>query len=117
MKIFISSAYINSDDLRMKISANCEMYESNIQFTILNLNRETRVGDTTILVATLSSAGIALAALLKGLFAIVQESKRKQIVIQTKDGTRIEVPYDCPKEKMEEIIKIIKALDSVKIEI
>jgi 1-acyl-sn-glycerol-3-phosphate acyltransferase len=59
----------------------------------------------------------AVGKLKKGVLNIAKETKSKSIVIQDKNGRRIEIPAEFPKEKIRECLEAIRQMEEPKIEI
>ncbi len=67
--------------------------------------------DPEITIAMISLASTALGALIAGLFKIVNVVKANKIVIQAKNGRRIEIPIGCDQSEIENYIEMAKSLD------
>lgn len=100
--------YLISQELWPEVGASLEAKKSSLKFRGL---------DPTILVALIGALGTGFGALLTGLLQIAQKSAEKKIILQTKDGERLEIPADTPHEKIEQLIATLKQLDDQDIKI
>jgi hypothetical protein len=73
--------------------------------------------DPTILVAVVGAAGTALGALIGGLLKVAQQSGSKMIVVETRDGDRLEFPANFAPDQIDMLIKKVKALRTEKLSI
>lgn len=64
------------------------------------------ISDPTVLVAVVSGASAAMTAVIMGLFRLL-EGRHQKIVLQAKDGSRLEIPWNTPKERIEELIALV----------
>ena len=60
--------------------------------------------DPTVLVAIVGAASTSLGALLSGLFGILMQARSNKIVIQTKDGGKIEIPANYSPQQVSDVI-------------
>lgn len=116
MELTIISEHFNNDDLIKRLEGTPGWNSSGIKLSLKKSKSQFRMLDSTVIAAVCSAAGIGLGALIKGLLDIC----KSKIVIEIDDGktkTRIEVPHNCSKEKLQDYIKIIKDSVSAKIEV
>lgn len=66
-------------------------------------------------VAVIAATGATLNVALKGLIDLAIANRNKRIVIQSKNGARVEFPAEYSGKTIDEIIKKIDALDANKI--
>jgi hypothetical protein len=71
-----------------------------------------RTLDPSVLVAIVGVSGTALGSVVTGLLKIAQDKKSQKIVIQSKDGAKLEVPSDTPSERIEELVKKLRMMDA-----
>jgi len=71
--------------------------------------------DPTILVAVVGAAGAGLGALISGLLAVARQSKTKKVIIQGRQGSRLEIPVDTPPDKVDYWIDKLREIDADRI--
>lgn len=76
-----------------------------------------RALETTVLVAVVGALGTGLGALISGILKVAAEKGNSKIVLQGRTGWRIEVPADCPQQKINEYVELAKSNDIKQIEI
>lgn len=105
-KIQIISRSIRPADIKNGLE-KFERWESrDIQFELQSPSTQLRTGlDPTVLVAIVGAAGTGMGALITGLMQFLNQNAQKKIVLQTKDGTRLEVPANTPVEKIDLLLK------------
>src|SRR6185295_5148052 len=64
-----------------------------------------RTPDATVLVAIVTGAAGALGMLITGLCAVARELSSQKIVVQARDGRRLEFPADLSSERLNEVVK------------
>jgi hypothetical protein len=74
-----------------------------------------RGADPVIIVAAISAISGALNVVLMGLLNLAKAVQAQNIVLQTKDGTRIEVPVDYPEKELDKLIEKIKTMEADKV--
>lgn len=62
------------------------------------------VVDSGIVVAIVAAAGAGIGSLISGLLQLAKQSATNKIVLQTKDGTRLEVPVNVSAEELDRLI-------------
>lgn len=67
--------------------------------------------DVAFLVAIVGATSTALGALISGVIQVLMEKRKQKIVIQSKDGSRIEVPVNISDERLSELVKQVKKMD------
>lgn len=82
------------------------------QFNLFKINNEElkfksplRGGTESVLIALISSSGLALTALITGLIKLAISKSVQKIVIQGKDGEKIEMPASTSEEDIDKYIK------------
>jgi hypothetical protein len=68
--------------------------------------------DGSVLVAVVGSAGAALGALVAGLLRVATGTRSRTILIESRDGRKLQYPADLPPEKVRELLAIIAELDA-----
>lgn len=114
MRISISSLHVIADDLK-----ECVSHIEDIEIRVPPIKKGAgpfKSLETNVVVAIVSASSAALGALITGLLNVAAQGRSKKIVIE-RNGTRIEVPVDCPAEKVKEYVELLKELDIVKIEV
>ncbi|HKC63105.1 MAG TPA: hypothetical protein VKB86_05680 [Pyrinomonadaceae bacterium] len=115
MRIIISSQHLEADDVIKSIS---HIKDIEIRVNPKEADKEPfRTLEATVIVAIVSAAGVGLGALIGGILSVAAQAQNKKIVIQTQRGTRIEVPVDCSKEKVQDYVEMLKDLETARIEI
>jgi hypothetical protein len=70
-----------------------------------------RGADPTFLIAVVGASGTLLGTIITGLFQLIN-SRRGNIVIQTKNGYRLEIPNGTSTKQLNEVIQAIIALEN-----
>ena len=117
MEIIITSDKYPSTLLKNLIEANFLEESNEIEFKLQPSKINYRDPDQSVLTAIISSSGVVLVTLLNGIFNLVREMKLKRLSIETKDGTKVDVPVNVSSEKISEIFNEIKALDVVRVKL
>jgi hypothetical protein len=73
--------------------------------------------DQTVLVATVSAIAATLGVLISGLLQIAQANYKERIVLVSKKGLRIEIETRHALKKLPELIELLKAMDTDRIEL
>jgi hypothetical protein len=79
--------------------------------------KQFRAVETAVLVAIVGALGTGIGALITGILKVATERGKTSIVLQGRSGWRVEVPADCPQEKLAEYVEIAKSNDIGRIEI
>jgi hypothetical protein len=116
MRIVISSSSLRGDVITAKLEHIEDLQLRASKLKEANITPY-RTIEPTVVVAIVSTTGVALGALITGLLGLASQAHGKKIVIQTQRGTRIEVPINCPKEKVQEYIDLLKDLETARIEL
>ncbi|GAC1347875.1 MAG: hypothetical protein NVSMB27_14270 [Ktedonobacteraceae bacterium] len=103
---------MQSEDLQILLSEYISDPEETPQFHVESEKSRFRTLDPSVLVAIAGVSGTALGSLLSGLLRIAQEKKSQKIVIQSKDGSKLEVPSDTPPERIEELVKKLRMMEA-----
>jgi hypothetical protein len=111
-EVRVTSASLSTIELKQRLEMNDGIRDSAIELRITQNRPRLRGIEPTVLVALVSAGGTALGALITGLLQVARESHSSKIVVQGKDGKRLEFPADTPLDKIEEFKKLIKELDS-----
>ena len=62
------------------------------------------VVDPNIVVAIIAAAGVGIGSLISGLLQLAKQSGAKKIIVQTRDGTRLEVPVGVSTEELDKVV-------------
>jgi hypothetical protein len=73
--------------------------------------------DQTVLVAAVSAIAATLGVLISGLLQIAQANYKERIVLVSKKGLRIEIETRHALKKLPELIELLKAMDTDRIEL
>jgi len=117
MHIHITSNGFNRDELigRLQSMPGCE--SPDVTLILRKKKQVFRTLDPTVVLAITSAASAGLGALITGLLGIAKERKAKVIVIQDKEGRRLEVPVDYSKAEIQALLEVVRQMESAKIEI
>jgi ACT domain-containing protein len=110
-KIILSATSIPSRELKRRFENRTEGKEASIELELEPNISNTRGIDPTVLVAIVSVTGTALGALVSGLLQVALANRQQKIIIQGKDGSRLEVPSDTSSEKIDELIDKLRMMD------
>jgi len=72
---------------------------------------EMRGIDTAVLVAIVGAAGTAVGALIGGVLNFAAKKGAQQIIIQGKNGRKLEIPVDTSEDRLAELVAAAKDLD------
>lgn len=117
MDIHITSNSFKPDELIRKLESAPGCESPDVTLILRKKKQVFRTLDPTVLVAIISAASAGLGALVTGLMGIAKERKAKIIVIQDKEGRRLEVPVDYSKEEIQALLEVMRQMESAKIEI
>ena len=117
MEITITSESQKSRDVKNSLESDQWISREDVQFEMREAEHSRRAIDPTVLVAIVGAAGTSLGALLTGLLQVLKQTKSRQIVIQTKNGTRVEIPSDIAPNELDAIISKVRDLEAEKINI
>ena len=115
IRIEITSNDFSAFDIEQILRKDLKLSKQEISFSLKSKLAEYRAIDPAILVAIIGSSGIALSSLISGLLNIARDRKSQKIVIQSKNGLRLEIPVNTPPEKISELIKQLRYMDSPRI--
>lgn len=74
------------------------------------------ITDPAILVAVLSGASATISVLITGLLQVIQQ-RSQRIVLQAKNGRRLEIPANSSPERIQELINILEQMEVIRIRI
>src|ERR1044072_2159380 len=97
IEIAVESGCCPIGELRQALVSTDAISRSGIEIEMLRV----RGVDTAILVALAGAGGAALAELVRGVLAVANGLKVRTIVLQGKEGGRVEIPADTPKGDVE----------------
>ena len=112
MEIKILSDHISSKELKQCVDS---LPKEGAEYQLRQKSLGVRGIDPTILVAVISTTGASLVALLTTVLSIAKEKQLSKIIVQSKDGTKIEIPANYSVDKLDAIIKKIKEIETEKI--
>ena len=116
-EIVLESDFLSGIELRQILEQDYRLAGDDVRFSVRKRGPRLRSPDSAILVAIIGSLGTTLVALISSLLQIAKEHKAAKIVLQSKDGRRIEFPADTPPEKIAELAAIAKEMDGPAIRI
>jgi hypothetical protein len=115
LEINIISFDLASTELEEMIKANADFSKHPITFSLQPKLERYRTIDPTVLVAIVSASEVAISALIAGLLRLVENQKNQKIIIQSKDGSKIEIPVGTSPETITELVKQLRYMDSPRI--
>ena len=85
-----------------------EMLEENLgenggKITLELRGSETRYRsiEPSVLIALIAAGGAGVVELLRGIWNMARDKRKMKIILQAKDGRRVEVPASCSREELE----------------
>lgn len=111
LDIILSAASIPSRELKRHCENQIVLKEASIELDLRDRRIDTRGIDSTVLVAVVSVTGTALGALVSGLLQIANARRQSKIILQTRDGSRLEIPSDTQSDRIDELIDKIKRME------
>lgn len=106
---------IRSDDLALLIKEHLSGNTDVPQLHIKSVEQRFRIVDPTVLVAIVGVSGTALGALISELLKIAQQKKGQRILIQGKNGAKLEIPADTKPEKLDKYLEILRRIEAPEI--
>jgi hypothetical protein len=76
-----------------------------------------RAVETAVLIAIVGALGTGFGALVTGLLKVAAEKSAKKVVLCGRSGRRVEVPADCPPDKISGYVEEARNLDVERIEL
>ena len=110
VEIEIRSTLQSAEELRGQLLAKLGE-TSGVKLAFRAPAAQFRVIEPAVLVAAVGAAGGALGVLVAGLLKIVQEARTGRIVVQARDGVRLEFPSDISRERLDELVAVVAKLD------
>lgn len=114
-RILLTAGGIRSDQLRVAFAS--VLPEETISYELAPAPRQTRSFDPTVLVAIVGAAGTAIGALITGALQIAQTRRGTGIVIQGRDGTRVEAPSSVSDEQLSTLVRSAMIMSATHIHI
>lgn len=108
----ICSALLSPIDLKHRLERDQAIVDAQLQLEVVEDRPRYRGIEPTVLVAIIGAAGSALGALVSGLVQIAHESHSSTIVVQGKDGRRVEFPTDTRPERIKQLIDVMGEMES-----
>lgn len=107
IEIAVASGCCRVGELRRALARTEACTRSGIELEMLRV----RGADTAIIVALAAAGGAAITELVRGVLAVANSLKAQKIVLQGKDGARVEIPADLPKADVDFWIRKASELD------
>lgn len=117
IRIQVDPSILSIEELKEYLETMNSVNEGTFALEIRRVDSRVRAIETTVLIAIIGTLGTALGALIGGLLKVAQMASTKKIVIQGRDGTRIEVPADLDDDRIDAIIRRAKELDIQQIQL
>ncbi|MFX0195168.1 MAG: hypothetical protein ACFFCW_03515 [Candidatus Hodarchaeota archaeon] len=111
MEIQIKATKISNDKLLSQLQAYGNNGMAGYKLELRDVSIQLRGIDPTVLVAIVGVVSTGLGALITGLLRVAQQTAAKKIILQSKNGQRIELPSDLSPEKVDEWIEKLKKMD------
>ena len=115
IQILIDSGLMSAEELKEQLEDTLSGNNAEARLRTERLGIRIRGMDPTILVAVVGAAGVSLGALISGLFQVAQQKSLKKIVVQSRDGARLEFPADTKPEEIDMLIEKVRALEAWRI--
>ena len=109
--ITIASKGATTAELKAQLEQHLDPDRAEIALEIRDREPAARGLDPTILVAIVGAAGTGLGALITGLLQIAKQKSSRLIVIQSKGGSRLEVPVGVSEEELKVLVENVKKLE------
>ena len=110
LSLHIKSSQIPIDELKQKLVP----YAANEADLRWEVKKQSRFRADPVTIAIIGATGAAIGAFITGLLKVVAETEKQKIVVSDKAGNKIEVPVAVMNdiEKIEEIAKMLRRIDS-----
>jgi len=114
MKLVIKSKskQLPLDKVKSLLENKIDLSEHRISLELVKPESEFRGLDPSVLVAIVGAVGVGLGALISGLLQLAMQTALKKIVIQSRDGAKLEIPADISEEKIVSLIEKIKKMEA-----
>ena len=103
-------------------SHNLSKYELKNYLRLLNITFEetptdatVRDMDSTVLLAVIGATSVVLRYFIIGLLDIIKERQLARLSIETKEGTKIDIPANYSIERVEKLITELQRLEVIKV--
>jgi hypothetical protein len=110
MEIKISSDSIGILELKNYLE-NSQFIPNDFEFQLQSKSIQLRGADPTVLVAVIGSVITALVGLITGILSVVKEKQLGKVMIESKDGIKIEIPANYPMEKLDDLLDKVKRIE------
>jgi hypothetical protein len=110
MEIKISSDSIGILELKNYLE-NSQFIPNDFEFQLQSKSIQLRGADPTVLVAVIGSVITALVGLITGILSAVKEKQLGKVMIESKDGIKIEIPANYPMEKLDDLLDKVKRIE------
>jgi hypothetical protein len=116
-EIIIESEILSPSTLKSLLEDQRDWIESGVFLSLRESAFQVRGLDSTVLVALVGVTGTALDALISGILQILKEKHTGKIILQGRNGQKIEVPATMPFECIEKLIRKTSDLERIKVEV
>jgi hypothetical protein len=117
MEISLISQRLRADDLITELEVDPVWPPDVVRLELRKKEQPFRVLEPTIAVAVVTSAGAGLVALITGVFQIARRSNNGVVVIQDRHGRRVEAPASVSRQRLEELVEVVKGMEDPRIEL
>jgi hypothetical protein len=117
LRISIDSEETLSGELKKLLEEKIDQDNQHIALELIRREKVYRGLDPTVLVAIVTVVGTGLGVLITGILEVAKQKSAGKIVIQSKGGSRIEVPASISPDKLDWLVEKVKKLESESIEI
>ena len=111
-EIRLLSAALSSAEMKKWFEKDQSITEAGVRFDLVENRPHLRGVEPTILVAIISAAGTALGALVSGLLQVARDSHSEKVLIQGKDGARVEFPANMSSENARKLVDLLREIES-----
>jgi hypothetical protein len=117
MEISILHRHLGADGLIEQLERAAGWEPSQVRLELRKNEQTFRRLDPAIVVASVSAAGGGLIALINGLLRLTSQSRKRRIVVQDRNGCRIEIDGARPNENLDELVEAIRKMEKPQVEI
>jgi hypothetical protein len=111
LHITLDSERLKPEELKRLLEGQLDPNDDQIVLDVRKRELIFRGLDPNVLVAIVAAAGTALGALITGVVEVAKQTSAKTIVIQSKNGSKLEFPAHMPSEEIDKLIEKVKKLD------
>jgi hypothetical protein len=117
IEISINPEIISIKELKCQLETFSTQDSGLTHFKIIEQKIRFRSVDPTIVVAIIGAIGASLAAFTNALVSIAKKTQSRKIVLQSQNGSRLEIPADLKSEEIDMLIDKIQIMDKQKVRI